>query len=121
MRARARINPRGVNNKNMKKIIIVMAIGFFVTSISTFLYLEKVKKPTEYIREEVTKEIRVDELENRINDAKNASSTEIEVRAKNAYEVAKRQAELEVELNVRTKYRLELEAKEKALMEEEVF
>ncbi len=80
-------------------------------------------KPTEYIRQTETKEVKVevDLFKKQVADSKAASSTEIEARAKAAYENAKYQAELEVELQVTSAYRAELEEKEKKLMEEASF
>lgn len=69
---------------------------------------------------EVAKEVKVDLLESQIKDAISASSTAIEARAQKAYDDAKHQAELEIELEVRTQYVAEQDAKVKELQKESI-
>lgn len=105
----------------MKKILTIALIGSVISALG---FLALMKKPVVYEKEVekiVTEEITIDELDERIKNALAASSTEIEVRAKNAYQVAKEKAELEVQLNVTAQYRKEIEEKEKDLMDKSVF
>lgn len=108
---------------NMKKITIIAAI-VAVIAVAIFAYLHKSDfGMVEIVNTTTTEtvEVTVNELEKMIQDAKTASSSEIEVRARNAYEATKKQAELEVELSVRAEYRKQLEAEENKLMEEVSF
>lgn len=94
-------------------IIIIAAIVYFASREST----------VEYIKETVTetKEIEVDALEAAVREAIAASSTDIEAKAKSAYDDAKRQAEVEIELQVTAEYREKIEAREKELQKEASF
>jgi hypothetical protein len=100
---------------HMKYIVVVVAVAIAIVGFLSFK-----KAPIEYIRHEETKEItvEVDALESKISAAIASSSTEIEARAKAAYENAKHQAEVEIKLSVTAAYRAELEKKEKELQKE---
>lgn len=67
-----------------------------------------------------TKEVQVDALDRAVKDAIAASSTEIENKAKAAYDAAKHQAELEIELSVRTADQKKKDEKIKELQKESV-
>ena len=103
----------------MKKTIIIVVLIALLGACAW--YTTKKGSVTEYVQKTETKEVLVDALDKQIADAIQASSTEIEIRAKNAYENAKHQAEAEVKLQVTTEYRKSLEAKEKELMKDASF
>lgn len=106
----------------MKKLItgiiavaVLAGIGFYQYNKMAAASVVKYEAP-----KTVEKEVTVDELNKRINDALEASSTEIETKAKNAYIAAEHQAQVEIELAVTSAYRAEVEKKEKALQKESV-
>lgn len=66
----------------------------------------------------VTETVEVSELDRRIEEAQNASSSAIEDAAKAAYEETKKQKLLEVELRVTSEYRAEIEQRETELEKE---
>jgi len=107
----------------MKKTIIYALVAVAVVAVVFYFGLQT--KTVEYIKEietqEVIKNVEVDVLDARIKDAIASSSQEIETRAQKAYDDAKRQAEVEIELDVTTKYRAELEARELELQKEASF
>lgn len=103
--------------KKLKYIAIplVAAVGIFA-----FMHLPtKTIEVTNETKTEVV-EVEVDPLEEAIASALAASSTEIEEKARKAYEGAKRQAEVEIELQVRSQYLEEQEVKVKELQKESV-
>ena len=107
----------------MKKTIIYALVAVGVAAGVFFFGLQT--KTVEYIKQvetkEVEKKVEVDVLDARIKDAIASSSQEIETRAQKAYNDAKRQAEVEIELDVTAKYREELEARELELQKEASF
>lgn len=104
----------------MKYTLIIVAVVLIGIGVSAYLGFYNTKESYERVTETKEVEVKVDALEKQIADAIQASSTEIEVRAQNAYEATKRQAEVEVELAVRTAYREKLEVKEKELQKESI-
>ena len=106
----------------MKKTIIYALVA--VAVVAGVFYFGLQSKTVEYIKEvekqEVVKNVEVDVLDARIKDAIASSSQEIETRAKNAYNEARRQAEVEVELEVRTQYLKEQDVKVKELQKESI-
>lgn len=90
---------------------VVILGGVTLTQTSTTEYVQ----PT-VVEKEVT--IEVETLHKRITDAITASSTDIESKAKQAYEETKAQLQKEVELEVTRTYRKEIEAKEESLEQE---
>ena len=107
----------------MKRIligIIVLTVG----GMGVYIYMSELFKPTpytapEFITKEVTKE--VDPLEVSIQEAINASSTQIKQSAQEAYDATVERMEKEIELEVRKKAQLESEQRIKALEEEVSF
>lgn len=95
--------------KLMQKIFIAFVVIAFGVGFIFMLMQERV---SEVVYQTVPEEVIVDALNESIKSALVASSTEIEASAQKAYDNAKKQMELEIELAVRSKYREELEAKE---------
>ena len=104
---------------HMKKTILIVVVVALLGAGAW--YITTKGSVTKYVKQTETKEVLVDALDKQIADAIQASSTEIEIRAKNAYGEAKRRAEDEVKLQVTTEYRKSLEAKEKELMKDASF
>lgn len=87
-------------------IVILGGIAYYKGSVSTYTAPEVVEKKVE---------VEVEPLEKRIENALNASSTQIEAEAKKAYDEKRAQLETEVELNVTRTYRAEIEKRESEL------
>lgn len=86
-------------------VTVLIALGgvaytFFPAKIQ---YMEP-----EVVEKEVT--VEVEALDKKIADALTASSTDIEIKARKAYEDAKEQAELEITTRVRDQYLAEIES-----------
>lgn len=94
-------------------------VGIISTGVVAYLSERK----TEYVNTVTTEEVTVsvDALEERVQNALTASSTEIEAFAQKAYQDAKKKMETEIELEVRTTYRKELEVEEQKLMKQVSF
>jgi len=110
-------NPHTMKKTIVGAVVVVVGIAgalWFSQKGSTHTYQNIIQT------QEVEKRVEVDALQKQVNDALTASSTAIEERAKNAYNAAKRQAEVEIELEVTAKYRAQLEAREKELQKESV-
>ena len=102
----------------MKKIILVV----IVLAALTGGYALTQKEPVEYIAPQVIeKEVEVETLQKRIDNAISASSTATEAVAKKAYEEAKEKAETEIALRITTEYRKEVEQREAELEEKVSF
>jgi len=106
----------------MKRIligIIVLTVG----GMSLYLYFNSLLTYEAPIREIVEKEVtkEVDPLEVSIQEAINASSTQIKQSAQEAYDATVERMEKEIELEVRKKAQLESEQRIKALEEEVSF
>lgn len=95
------------------KYLIVLA-GIVALFVGVAIGSQFVQNKTEYVRTEET--VEVDALETAILNALTASSTDIETHAQKAYDDARAQMEVEIELSVREAYRKGLEAKEEELM-----
>lgn len=95
-------------------ILVALGVGIFLSG----KYIDK--SPTIYETKTETQEVEVDALEKKIQEAIVASSTETEVFAQRAYEDAKHQAEVEIELEVRMKDASEKDAVLKALQKESI-
>lgn len=107
----------------MKTIKRIVAVGGIVglLGVGAYTAMPLLTEKVEYHTETVTEEVTVDALDVAIAEAKVASSTDIEARAQAAYEAAKRQAEVEVELRVTAEYRKRIEEREAALEKEASF
>lgn len=93
------------------KYILGLCILVVLGVVGTHYFPEKEEYRaaiTEVVTQEVEKE--VDALTKRIQDAQNASSTEIEASAQKAYEDKKSLMLDEIEIRVRKEYEAELEA-----------
>lgn len=107
----------------MKKFIRRILMGGLTLAIVGggltlgYKYMEA-KSVITVVNQVETKEVTVDALDKRIADALTASSTDIEVKAKKAYDDAKHQAEVDITLSVTAKYRGELQKKEEVLQKE---
>lgn len=105
----------------MKKIILVIiglgvilgGIAYKMVKVET-ITVDKIR--TEVVEKVVEKEVPT--LDKRIADAISASSTDIETKAQQAYEDAKKNAENEIALRITTEYRKEIEAMEVELEKE---
>lgn len=109
-----------LTSKIMKNIFIVLLVVVIV-AFGGINYLNTHQKPMTVKAPEqktVTETVIEDALEKQIQEAITASSTDTENKAKKAYDDAKHQAEVEIKLAVTTKYRTQIEAKEKALQAE---
>lgn len=104
----------------MKTLLIaIVIVGVLGGGIAIYK-----QKPVEYIQTAVqTKEVvkEVNPLDVRIENAINASSTQIEAESKQAYETKKSQMQTEVKLAVTRTYRAEIEAKEAELEKQASF
>ena len=100
----------------------IISVCVIIIGLGAGQYVRTHDTPTLYESKVETKEVpvAVDALDARIKAAVASSSIETETRAKNAYNTAKRAAEVEVELVVRAEYKKELEKKEKELQKESV-
>lgn len=92
------------------KPLVISVIGLAVILGGITLTKPKAIK-YEQVETIVEKTVEVETLQKRIDDAITASSTDIELKAKEAYEETKKQAQKTIELEVRTKYENELKAK----------
>lgn len=103
----------------MKKYIIVVLV--VVIAVALFATSKKTIEVTNPLKVEVKEvEVKVDALQAKVDAAIASSSNEIETRAKHAYSIAKRNAEVEIELAVRAEYKKELDKREKELQKESV-
>lgn len=103
----------------MKKIIIVAVVVSIIAALGFLAFVKP--KSIVYETKTETQQVEVDALQKQIEDAITASSTETEAKARKAYDDAKKQAELEIELAVTAQYRKDIEEKEKELMGRMVF
>lgn len=102
----------------MKQVIILVTVVGLI-AISWRYYAQE--EVIEYIQGEtqvVEKTVEVETLQKRVDEAITASSTEIEIEAQKAYTEAKEQIQKEIELNVTTQYRKEIEEREAQLAKE---
>lgn len=105
----------------MKKIIalvVIIGLGVALGGVYKTLHVEKLvveKVKTEYVDKEVIKS----ELETRIENAQNASSSAIEAEAQKAHDAKKEQMLKQIELDIRTQYENELKV-ERVKLEKEV-
>ena len=88
-------------------VIVIVGLGGIALSNNQIVYETKEKL--------VTVEKEVSTLQNKIDDALQANAEDIEAEAQAAYNATKRQAELEIELEVTSAFRGELEEREKVL------
>jgi hypothetical protein len=94
-------------------IAIVAGVG--VLALTFIPVTETITNVPEIMVREVEKEVVKSELGTRVEDAQKAAEAEIEAAAKKAYDAARNQALKEIELEVTSTYRKEVEAKEEAL------
>lgn len=106
--------------KKQNQIFITIAI--LLLGFSAYLLMRPVEyvapnAPTVEIKEVLKQE---DVLQSRIKQAQEAKKNDIEVEAQKAKDASIKQANLEIELEVTTAFRKEIEAKEKTLREQSV-
>ena len=96
----------------MKRIAIILLIGIMVTIIVYGVYIRTTKTYTVEVTTQIEKPVEVDALTKRIDDAQKTQEVQINEEAQKAYEKTKTESLNKIELDVRTIYRKELEAKE---------
>ena len=103
---------------------IVTIVGVIAAFGGAIWYADHSQKGQVYIRDTQTKEVKVDvpvdALDTQVKNAIAASSTEIAAKAQAAYDAAKHQAEVEVELSVTADYKTKIEEREQKLKKESV-
>jgi hypothetical protein len=92
-----------------RNLIGIVVIGLALGGAIVVTRTDSIKY--EQVETIVEKTVEVETLQKRIDDAITASSTDIELKAKEAYEETKKQAQKTIELEVRTRYENELKAK----------
>lgn len=100
----------------MRKIILVVVLLVLAVSALSLIPSETVieqQSTPEVVEKTIIEE--VPQLDNRIIDAINASSTAIEEEAKKAYEERKQQLETQIKLEVTRAYKQEIDARVVAL------
>lgn len=106
---RAHVTTCIVNNITIMRKVIFLIVLVILGGIAVLLKPEKVVfTAPEVVEKEVT--VEVETLDKRIQEALHASSTEIEIEAKKAYQYAKEQMELEIKTEIRDAYLAEIEA-----------
>lgn len=100
----------------MKRLLALGIVGVVIVAVGLFVQSEVSVQNVQ--TEIVEKEVVVGELEKRISDAQNANLSDVEAKAQSAYDSAYNQAMKEIELEVISQYKSEIEVIETELEKE---
>lgn len=94
-------------------LMVILLIAGFTQKPKSYTATPQVEAPKQVIQQE-------DILQSRIKQAQEAKKNDIEVEAQKAKDASIKQANLEIELEVTTAFRKEIEAKEKELQKQSI-
>jgi biopolymer transport protein ExbB/TolQ len=95
--------------------LIAIVLGVGVLALTFIPITQTITNVPEIMVKEVEKEVVKSELETRVEAAQQAAQADIEAKAQAAYDAAMNQARKQIELEVTSAYRKEVEEKEAAL------